>query len=49
MGDEPPHGTVPGGVSVQGGQMNYRKAVLVVSGQKLVVPPIRGDDVGVRV
>ena len=42
VGDEPPHGTGPGGFSTQGGQVDYREADPADSGRKLGEPPPPG-------
>ena len=46
VGDDPLHGTIPGGVSAQGVQTYYREASLASSGRKFGVPSIGGGDSG---
>ena len=46
MGDNPPHGSGPGGFSVQVVQTDYRETYPAASGRNLGVPPIVGVDYG---
>ena len=46
LGDEPPHGPVPGGGLAQGSHMDHSEASPEASGKKLVVPTSRDGDAG---